>query len=66
MRGYDLPADGKLLGGMVVFPTTFCLEFGKDTDHQVRASASSGVSSLIWMRLGSMNPIPLRSGYPLT
>jgi hypothetical protein len=23
---------------MVVFPTTVCLELGKETDHQVRAS----------------------------
>ena len=38
---------------MVVFPTTFCLEFGKETDHQVKASARSGFSSLTWMRLGS-------------
>jgi hypothetical protein len=30
---------------IVVFPTTFWLEDGKATDHQVRASARSGFSS---------------------
>jgi len=47
---------------MVVFPTTFFLEFGKETDHQVRASAKSGLSSLTWMRAGLMKPMALRSG----
>jgi hypothetical protein len=51
---------------MVVFPTTACLELGKETDHQVSASAKSGFSNLTWMRVGWMNPIALRSGYPLT
>jgi hypothetical protein len=49
----------------VVLPTTFSLEVGKDADHQVRASAKSGLSSLTWMRVGCTNPIALRSGYPL-
>ena len=40
---------------MVVFPTTVCLELGKETDHQVRASARSGFSNLTWMRSGWMN-----------
>src|ERR1700737_809199 len=52
-------------GFMVVFPTTVCLELGKETDHQVRASARSGFNRSTWMRLGWMNPIALRFGYPL-
>lgn len=55
---------------MVVLPTTFSLEVGKDADHQVRAngeaSAKSGLSSLTWMRVGWTNPTALRSGYPFT
>jgi hypothetical protein len=50
---------------MVLFPTRVCLELGKETDHHVSASARSGFNSLTWMRLGWMNPIALRSGYPL-
>jgi hypothetical protein len=48
---------------MVLFAITFCLEPGKETDHQVRASARSGFSSLTWMRLGWMNPIAIPAGY---
>jgi hypothetical protein len=51
---------------MVVLPTTFSLEVGKDADHQVRASAKSGLSSLTWMRVGWTNPTALESGYPFT
>jgi len=50
---------------MVLVPTTFCLELGKETDHQVRANARSGFNNFTWMRLGWMNPIAVRSGYPL-
>jgi hypothetical protein len=65
MRDYDLPAVVKFLEIHGAISTTFCLELGKETDHQVRANARSGFNSLTWMRLGSMNPIILRSGYPL-
>jgi hypothetical protein len=40
----------------MLFPITSCLEFGKETDHQVSARARSGFSSLTWMRLGWMDP----------
>ena len=50
---------------MVLFPTTSCLELGKETDHQVRASARSGFSSLTWMRLGWMNPIAVAIRIPV-
>ena|ERR1700693_1112780 len=41
---------------MVVLPTTFSLEVGKDAEHQVRASAKSGLGSLTWMRVGLDEP----------
>ena len=49
----------------MVFPTTFWLEFGKVTDHQVRASARSGFNILTWMRLGSVKPHPFTIRIPV-
>ena len=50
---------------IVLLPITSCLELGKEADHHVRASARSGFSSLTWIRVGRMNPIALRSEYPV-
>jgi hypothetical protein len=40
-------------GSSCWFPTTGCLELGKEADHQVRGSATSGFNSLTWMRLAT-------------
>jgi hypothetical protein len=54
---------------IAVLPTNFCFEFGKETDHQVRASARSGFRSLILMRLGSLifpaARVDLMAGMPI-
>src|SRR3984893_14639887 len=49
----------------VVLPITVVLEVGNVIVHQVRARATSGFRSFPWMRVGWMNPIATRSGYPL-